>query len=72
MGEEGHLINFQKLMMIGSVILELQGYHQKKYTFRKDSSLKQYLFRLIKIPDEVLYKQSLEIEPLSNKKPPTE
>jgi hypothetical protein len=60
--EDDH-VNFEKLMILGGVILEVQRYQKKAYTMQVDKRLETNLKKLVVFPEEVLYKHSLRAEP---------
>eukprot|EP01104_Vermistella_antarctica_P005891 TRINITY_DN16638_c0_g1_i1.p1 TRINITY_DN16638_c0_g1~~TRINITY_DN16638_c0_g1_i1.p1 ORF type:complete len:497 (-),score=131.35 TRINITY_DN16638_c0_g1_i1:148-1638(-) len=56
-------INFQKMLLLGAVVQEVQQFQTKTYALEKRRGLERFLSKLLVLPDEVLYKHSLQAEP---------
>lgn len=60
------LINFEKLVMQGDIILQIAKWQQNgRYDFKPDPERQLSLTKLLVLPEDILYKKSEAIEPSS-------
>jgi len=63
--DEG-VINFEKLQLMGGVILQVRQFQQEPYQFQYEHVVQDYLSKLLTLPEEMLSKHSLLCEPSRN------
>jgi len=57
------LINFQKLIMLGEVVLEVREWQgHGPYDLKRNAELEAFLMKLVVLPEDVLYKMSESLE----------
>ena len=60
------LINFEKLVMQGDIILQIAKWQQNgRYDLKPDPERQLSLTKLLVLPEDILYKKSEAIEPSS-------
>lgn len=64
--KEDGVINFEKLQLMGNVILQVRQFQQERYLFQYEPVVQDYLSKLLTLPEEMLSKHSLLCEPSRN------
>eukprot|EP01114_Cavostelium_apophysatum_P024062 TRINITY_DN928_c0_g1_i2.p1 TRINITY_DN928_c0_g1~~TRINITY_DN928_c0_g1_i2.p1 ORF type:complete len:460 (+),score=96.19 TRINITY_DN928_c0_g1_i2:146-1525(+) len=62
-GDSKRVVNFEKLLLLGDVILQLKQFQDSSYNFVYDPILQDFLSKLQTLPEEMLVKHSLICEP---------
>jgi len=57
------MINFDKLLLIGDVLVAVRKWQLTPYTFEPNYVMREYLEKLLVLPEEMLYKHSILCEP---------
>lgn len=58
-------LNFEKLQLIGDVIVQVKTFQQNPYPYKENALYTNFLKKLLILPEEMLYKQSLVCEPVT-------
>jgi len=57
------ILNFEKLQLMGSVILQVRQFQQERYLFQYETVVQDFLSKLNTLPEEMLSKHSYFCEP---------
>jgi len=58
------LPNFEKMKLLGTAILELQGFFKTEYDFKLEEGIQQFLLNLRFLDEDELHAKSLELQPI--------
>lgn len=64
--QDNGMINFEKLQMMGRTLCEIQAYQQNTFHFPENLPLKNYLTFLPCLHEDILWKFSIECEPIAS------